>query len=91
MLKSGVPQGGILSPIIFVKYGADMELWLKHSFALTYADDTETSVTGKTIERVKEKLEEEAEKVLSFMASKRPHKKFTSRLCSKFIPDKNKF
>ena len=31
MLESGVPQGGILSPIIFVIYGSDMELWLKYS------------------------------------------------------------
>ena len=44
-LESGVPQGGIPSPIIFVTYGADMELWLKHSSALTYADDTSSSVT----------------------------------------------
>ena len=36
MLESGVPQGGILSPIIFVIYGADIELWLKHSSGLTY-------------------------------------------------------
>ena len=53
LLCSGVPQGGILSPIIFVIYGADMEQWLKRSSAFTYADDTSSSVTGKTIEEVK--------------------------------------
>ena len=30
LLCSGVPQGGILSPIIFVIYGADMEQWLNY-------------------------------------------------------------
>jgi len=30
-LTSGVPQEGILSPIIFIIYGADMEEWVKHS------------------------------------------------------------
>ena len=30
-LTSGVPQGGILSPIVFTLYTADMGLWLKHS------------------------------------------------------------
>ena len=46
-LTSGVPQGGILSPILFVIYRADIELWLKYSVAFTYADDTEPSTTGK--------------------------------------------
>ena len=40
--RQHVNQGGIMSPIKFVIYGADMELWLKHSSALTYADDTST-------------------------------------------------
>ncbi len=39
-LVSGVPQGGILSPIIFIIYGADMEEWITHSSIYTYADDT---------------------------------------------------
>ena len=68
-LTSGVPQEEILSPIIFVIYGADMEQWLKHSSAFTYADDTSSSVTGKTIAEVKRKLEEDAINVLKFMAS----------------------
>ena len=48
-----------------VYYGADMELWLKHSSALTYANDTSSSLTGKTIEEVQFKLEEDAEQVLN--------------------------
>jgi len=35
-LVSGVPQGGILSIIIFVIYGADMEEWIKHSSIYLY-------------------------------------------------------
>ena len=46
-----------------------MELWLKHSSAFTYADDTSSSVTGKTLDEVKKKLEEDADQVLKFMAS----------------------
>ena len=68
-LVSGVPQGGILSPIIFVIYGADLEEWLYHSEAHTYADDTKSSVTGKNSDEIKSKLESDAAEVLKFMAS----------------------
>ena len=42
----------------------NLEQWLKHSSAYTYADDTSSSVTGKSIEEVKSKLEEDANQVL---------------------------
>ena len=67
--KLGVPQGGILSPLIFVIYGADLEDWIAHCSAFTYADDTSTSSNGKTDEEVMKKLEEDADCVLKFMAS----------------------
>ena len=46
-LESGVPQGGILSPLIFVTYVSDLDAWLKWSTATTYADDTTTGVADK--------------------------------------------
>ena len=68
-LISGVPQGGILSPIIFTIYGADMEDWVEHSTIFNYADDTSSSCTDKSTEVIKKKLEHDAEKMLEFMAS----------------------
>ena len=68
-LQSGVPQGGILSPVIFIIYGADFEKWLKHATAFAYADDSTTSVSDKDFEEIKRKLQEDAENVLQFMAS----------------------
>jgi hypothetical protein len=68
-LSSGVPQGSILSPIIFTIYCADLEEWVKHSTLLNYADDTSTSHSGQVLETVIENLEEDAENVLQFMAS----------------------
>ena len=43
-LTSGVPQGGILSPLLYIIYVADLHLWLKYSFIITYADDTSSSI-----------------------------------------------
>ena len=49
-------------------YGADLEQWVKHSKAFTYADNKETSSKGKNKEEVMQKLQEDAEGVLDFMA-----------------------
>ena len=46
-LVSGVPQGGIISPIIFTIYGADLEEWVNHSSIFNYADDTSSSYANK--------------------------------------------
>ena len=48
----GVPQGGILSPLIFVINVADLEDCIAHCSAFTYADDTSTSCNGKTDDEV---------------------------------------
>ena len=68
-LASGVPQGGILSPIIFTVYGADLEQWLTKAKPFNYADDTTTSCKGKQTDLVIRDLELDAVGVLQFMAS----------------------
>ena len=64
-IGSGVLQGGILSPIIFTIFGADLEDWTKNSTIFSYADDTSSSSSGKCEEEVKENLEQDAEEILS--------------------------
>ena len=68
-LSLGVPQGGILSPLVFVLYVSDLEDWLEFSAAFTYADDTSSSVSGKDLDEVIRKMEIDAINVLKFMAS----------------------
>ena len=68
-LKSGVPQGGIISPLLYIIYVADLEQWLKYAKAITYADDTSTSLSSRCLARVIDKLETDAINVLKFMAS----------------------
>ena len=48
---------------------ADLNIWLKWSIIITYADDTSTSVSGKLLKDIIIKLEEDALLVLKFMAS----------------------
>ena len=54
-------------PIVI--YVSDLNLWLKKSVAGTYADDTQTSVSDVTLEKIKKDLEEDAIQVIKFMAS----------------------
>ena len=68
-VPSGVPQGGVLSPLVFVLFVSDLQDWLSHSSAPTYADDTTTGTTGKTVEGTIALMEEDAEMVLKYMAS----------------------
>ena len=68
-LKSGVPQGGIISPLLYIVYVADLEEWLQVAKAITYADDTSTSASSKCLTSVINRLEKDAINVLKFMAS----------------------
>ena len=54
---------------MFTIFGADLEEWTKKSTIFSYADDTSSSCSGKSEQEVKEKLEEDAEEILKYMAS----------------------
>ena len=69
MVSTGVPQGGVLSPLVFVLFVSDLECWLKHSSAPTYADDTTTGTSTNSALETIVKMEEDADRVLKFMAS----------------------
>jgi hypothetical protein len=68
-VPTGVPQGGVLSPLIFVLFVSDLQDWLEHSTAPTYADDTTTGTSGFSLDQVLKNVEEDANKVLQYMAS----------------------
>ena len=64
-LSSGVPQGGILSPLLYIIYVSDFEDWLVRAKASTYADDSGTGVKGNSTSEIIPKLEEDGENVLN--------------------------
>ena len=68
-VPTGVPQGGVLSPLVFVTFVSDLQDWLQFSTAPTYADDTTTGTSSKTVEETIRRMEIDAEAVLRYMAT----------------------
>jgi len=65
----GSPQGSLLSPLIFLIYIADVELWVDDVSVHGYADDTQSSYSSENEEDIVTRLEESAKKMLTYMAS----------------------
>ena len=51
-IQTGIPQGSILGPLIFIMFMSDMPLNVSASVDM-YADDSTTTATGKTTDAVK--------------------------------------
>jgi len=67
----GTPQGSVLSPLIFIIYVADIDLWVSNkSVAISsYADDTAAAASGATKEEAIQNLEQVSKELLHFFAS----------------------
>ena len=68
-LSIGCPQGSLLSPLIFLIYVADMELWVDQVRLNSFADDTISSYSSSDENDVIDKLQADSTNLLRFMAS----------------------
>jgi len=65
----GCPQGALLSPLLFILYVADLELWIPEVNIHGYADDFTTAVSARDEADVIRNLETNAKTILRYMAS----------------------
>ena len=64
VISSGVPQGSILGPLLFLLYVNDLAFCVKNSDVLLYADDTTLSTSGKVIQNIEQKHHQDVKNVL---------------------------
>ena len=56
-VRSGVPQGSILGPILFIVFTADFPEYIAEHKTVAYADDTQILVTADNQEELITKVE----------------------------------
>ena len=57
VIISGVPQGSILGPLLFLLFINDLPLYIDSSNTDMYADDTTLYVSGKTLDHIRTNLQ----------------------------------
>ena len=66
MVKTGVPQGSVLGPLLFLLFINDLPLTVKNSHIDLFADDTTLHISGSSLETIQIKLNEDIRRIVEW-------------------------
>ena len=89
-VTSGVPQGSILGPILFLCFTNELAAAFPNDKLISYADDSQFVVTGKTMEQIKIKLERIIQKAENWYKANSLKSNPSKTEVIIFTPNKNK-
>jgi hypothetical protein len=70
-ISTGVPQGSVLGPILFLIFINDLPSCLRNSSCSLFADDTEIHCCGSTIEEVERLLQQDVDNITEWFRRNR--------------------
>jgi hypothetical protein len=88
-ISSGVPQGSVLGPTLFLLFVNDLPSCLLNSFNNIYADDTEIHVSGTTVEEVCMVLQPEIDRIVHWFHCNKLTVNITKTCCILFTTNRN--
>ena len=80
-VQSGVPQGSILGPTLFLLFINDLPLFLKHCYLDLYADDATFHTHSKDMETTENSLQFDLNDAMSWGKSNNMHINYQKTSC----------